>query len=73
MEMPKLTFSNGVLWDGPGIRIELQKVTGSTDRFLKINDLNPEVEVRRRMTRFETARIGLFFLWRSMCAKEPME
>lgn len=71
MELPKLTFSNGILWDGPGLRIEIQKVIRSGDRFLKIDDLNPATEVRRRLSRLDTFRIGLFFIWRTIFAKQP--
>lgn len=71
MHLPKLRMSNGVMWDGPGLRLEVQKVAGSSDRFLKIDDLNPQTEVRRRLTRWDTLRIGLFLIWRSMFSKEP--
>lgn len=71
MEIPTLKYSNGVLWDGPGMRLEIQKVNGSPDRFLKMDDLNPEVAIRRRVTRMDLVRIGAFFIWRALFARVP--
>jgi len=71
MKLPKLTLSNGVLWDGPGLRLEIQRVIGTSDRFLKLDDLNPETQIRRRLSRMDTIRIGLFFIWRAIFANPP--
>ena len=68
-----MKMSNGVLWDETGLRVEVAKVTGTADRFLKVSDLNPDVTVRRRLTRWDCARIGVLLLWRAVWARTPAQ
>lgn len=68
-----MRYSNGIAWRQTGFRLEVQRVTGTSDRFLIVADLNPETTVRQRMSRTECARLGLLLVWRALFARTPAE
>jgi hypothetical protein len=68
-----MRYTHGVAWNQTGFRMEVQRVTGTSDRFLKVSDLNPEAHVYQLLTRMECARLGLLLLWRAIFALTPAE
>jgi hypothetical protein len=68
-----MNYTKGVAWRPEGFQVEVQRVSGTRDRFLKVSDLNPEAHIYQRLTRGECARIGLLLVWRSVFARTPAE
>lgn len=69
----QMNYTHGVAWNRTGFQLEVHRVTGSSARFLKISDLNPEAHIHQLLTRMECARLGLLLLWRAMFALTPRE
>lgn len=68
-----MKYSQGIAWHETGFRLEVQRVTGTSDRFLIVADLNPEATVRQRMSRMDCARLGLLLFWRALFARTPAQ
>ncbi|HEU4345775.1 MAG TPA: hypothetical protein VFU31_29855 [Candidatus Binatia bacterium] len=68
-----MKITNGVAWHPTGFRLEVDRITGSSERFLKVNDLNPEAQIYFRLSRMECLRLGLLLAWRALVARTPAE
>ena len=73
-----MNWNNGVLWHETGPRIEATASpmrngdNGGPLRCLKINDLNPQIEMTWALTRSEMLQVGVWFLLRAFFpTKEP--
>lgn len=73
MKLPKLNYSNNVFWNGPGFSLDIERVTGSEDRFLRVGQLNPQSSAVGRFSRWDIFRMGMYFIWRSLFARAPAE
>lgn len=60
----RLKFDRGVAWAHSGLRIEYKP-----DGLLMVEDLNPQVEIRNVLSRWDVVRLGLHLIRKALVAR----